>query len=254
MEVQEVIEGVEVPVEQVAAIEPEADKPKAEADKAEEQNEDPDSRTDKAIKKMQKRIDALTAKLRAEEAARAKEQEYKKSEPEKPLALEDFDFDENRYQEAVIEQKIAGAIKSREQKAKEEAQQSSKKEAAQKVFDKAIAEFDDFEDVVLRNAELVVTQTMAEAVIDMDEGYKVAYHLGKNPEKAEEIAKLSPTKQVIALEKLRGQLTAKIEKAAPKAPEPKKTVQESAAPNGLSDDMPIDQWMKLRAQTAKRKR
>ena len=78
MEVQEVIEGVEVPVEQVAAIEPEADKPKAEADKAEEQNEDPDSRTDKAIKKMQKRIDALTAKLRAEEAARAKEQEYKK--------------------------------------------------------------------------------------------------------------------------------------------------------------------------------
>lgn len=67
---------------------------------------------------------------------------------------------------------------------------------------------------VAQNPDLPVTTTMAQAITSSEIGTKVLYHLGKNPDEAARIAKLSPVAQVRAIGKIEASLEASAAAAA----------------------------------------
>lgn len=59
----------------------------------------------------------------------------------------------------------------------------------------------DFDEVVM-NEDIPISQHMGAAILNMPDGPKVAYHLGKHPEEAARIAALSPPFQLMEIGKL----------------------------------------------------
>jgi len=108
---------------------------------------------------------------------------------------------------------------------------------------------------VLDNQNLPITDTMVQSIIEMDQGHKVAYHLGHNPDKAAEIAKKSPYRQAIELAKLEENLSAKKTKkkttTAPPPTQPVKGQGEGTDPEPTDPD----EWMQwfYRQRRAKQK-
>ena len=102
---------------------------------------------------------------------------------------------------------------------------------------KATADHPDFAAVV--NADtLTITPVMAQAIQDADIGTEVAYHLGKNPDVAARIAKLSPVAQVREIGKLEAALTPREDTNTSEdddadAPEPQDTKPVSKAPKPI---------------------
>jgi hypothetical protein len=134
------------------------------------------------------------------------------------------------------------------------------------------AEHDDFDAVVNR---ILLPQTIsaqvADAIREDDHGPDLAYYLGQHPEFREQLSGMSAAGAVKALGRLSERLfpeTADEEedeneeavatpakpKAAVQAPAPIKPVRKpSPASTGLSDDLPIDEWVKRREAQLKRK-
>lgn len=71
----------------------------------------------------------------------------------------------------------------------------------------AVEKYPDFAEVAEADG-VSVTSDMASAMMAIDEGPEVAYHLGKNPSEAAAIAKLSPVQQVAAIGRLAARLNA----------------------------------------------
>lgn len=101
------------------------------------------------------------------------------------------------------------------------------------IHQRGIEEFDDFADAVKTLGDVgILTNQFLDLVTDLDEGQKILHHLGKNPEEADKLGKLSPAKQALALAKLEASLKepAKVkekEKTVSKAPDPIKTLETS---------------------------
>ena len=111
---------------------------------------------------------------------------------------------------------------------------------------KASEKYDDYFEVV-RDEDLQVSQTMADAIMQMDDGTDVAYHLGTHPDESARIAQLQPMAQVIEL----GRIAAKLSRPKPKsttAPNPPKTVKSNSAPQALTlaTAKTMDDYAKLR--------
>jgi hypothetical protein len=74
-------------------------------------------------------------------------------------------------------------------------------------------------DVVTRNPNVTITPAMAEIIRDSDVGPDLAYHLGKNPMEAAQIAALPANRQAVELGKLEARITTpKALPAQPPAP------------------------------------
>lgn len=82
---------------------------------------------------------------------------------------------------------------------------------------------DDYDKVVSAAAEVTVTDTMGQAILESEQGAELVYHLAKNPDEARRIAALPRTSQAREL----GKIEARLEPAETPKP-PKKT---TAAPN-----------------------
>lgn len=76
-------------------------------------------------------------------------------------------------------------------------------------------EFADFDEVAL-NRDLLISEHMTPAILEVENGPDVLYHLGKHPEEAARIAALPPLRQVTEI----GKLSARLE--APTAPPPRR--------------------------------
>ena len=97
---------------------------------------------------------------------------------------------------------------------------------------KASEKYDDYFEVV-RDEDLQITQAMASAIKQMDDGADVAYHLGMHPEESARIAQLTEDGQKIEL----GRIAAKLSRPKPKstaAPNPPKTVKANTAPQSMT--------------------
>lgn len=98
-----------------------------------------------------------------------------------------------------------------------EAQQRSQDEVVQSWNQKrtaAIEKYPDFAEVA-ESGEVAITLPMRDALLALDDGTEIAYHLGKNPQEAERIAKLTPVRQVAEIGRIAAQLA-----APPPAPPP----------------------------------
>lgn len=221
---------------------------------------------------VQKRINELTAKARAAER-RAEEVErqlqelqQRPKEPEsqaKPSIDQFQNYDE--YVEALADWKTDQKLSARDKAASErQAKQSAQREhetfrtRVESQVDQGRSEFDDFDDVVIQNPDLPVSPTMAQALVEMEEGHKVAYYLGKNPEEAADIASMSPTRQAIALGRIEAKLAVKPPaKTVSNAPEPIGSKLNGGASPGKADPSKMSdaEWAKWDAeQQAKKSR
>lgn len=137
------------------------------------------------------------------------------------------------------------------EEAKKLIQEERFNESCNKVFDAGKTEFSGDWDSSLRTFSMLggASQDFLEAVTSMDHGHKVLHALGQDPETAERVLSLPPVRMAIELAKIEASLSAPKPAPTPppvsRAPEPIKPVGSGrVAPAGLSDDLPIDEWMR----------
>lgn len=217
----------------------------------------------------QKRIDELTRNWREEQ--RRNEQLLslvqqqrpveppKAQEPVKLPSLEEFGYDEAKYQAALLEyaEKRAEAVVERRlsEVDKQRAEQTRMESfvTRQKEFAKATPDFDD---KVLRDPTLPITSAMRDVIVDSPAGPELAYYLANNREAAEAISTLPPHLAALEMGRIEGRLSALKEvrtrpvPVASKAPPPPPRVDDTASlpkvstTDPESDRMSDDEWVK----------
>lgn len=172
----------------------------------------------------------------------------------KPPSLADFNYDEGKYQEALLSFATKAAEKTvtaklseweRQQSVQRQAQTFKAKEAA------FAATVEDYADKVY-DPSVPISAAMAEAIADSEIGPQLAYHLADNRELAAKIAAMSPVQAARELGKLEAKLSAPPPKPVTKAPPPPPKI---AATDGEVDKDPekmsMAEWMKWREKQLK---
>jgi hypothetical protein len=233
-----------------------------------------DSAPAKAVKDgVQRRIDELTRNWRQEQ--REKQQLLEMLHQQKPVeptpavqsklpTLEEYGYDEAKYQvalleyadkraEAVVERRLTEADQKRAEQTRIESFVTRQKE-----FAKATPDFDD---KVLRDPTLPITHAMRDVIIDSPAGPELAYYLAENREAAEAISKLPAHLAALEMGRIEGRLSALKEvKTRPvpvvsKAPPPAPKVDQAEVPLERSqEDMTADEWAKWREKQLRKPR
>lgn len=170
------------------------------------------------------RIAAETELRLLKEQARPQPTDVASDEPRREQFNDYESFLEARavYKAEKIAEEKARKIIEESRKSERESQTRSEREAQVKAWnaqiDKARDEVDDFDDVC-SESDAVVTDHMSYAIMESDKGPFIAYYLAKNPQEAERISKLSPSKQAAAIVSLEDKVT-RPAKQPSKAPEP----------------------------------
>lgn len=176
----------------------------------------------KPAKGVQKRLDELTRLRHDAERDRDYWREMAlrsgaaKTEPE-PVQVEPTEDQFENYDDYLVA------------KAKHQALAELRSEQRQESFISAAkSKFTDFVAVVMR-PDLPVTQAMSEAIRESEIGADIAYHLGKNPDEAARISRLSPARQAVEIGKLEVVLSAPLAKPKDPPPPPIKPVSGTSA-------------------------
>lgn len=197
---------------------PVADAPVVEAPKVETPVP---AKTDDSLAKMQKRIDRLTWELRERDRQARPESKTEASETPKPPTRAEHEYDEDKYQAALLDFLSAKAeVTARDalKKEREQEAEATRKTSFQKRQDDFIKSHPEYREKVLENESLPITQEMAQVISESEMGPEVAFYLAENEDKAAAIAQLSPFLQAREL----GRIEAKLEAAkAPPPPPPK---------------------------------
>lgn len=232
----------------------------------------PPAETKGPAKGVQKRIDELTANWRNTERDRdhwrelalqkAQEKPVVPSAPQGKPTLEQFEFDQERYIDALAEWKLNEATKAAEAKRKED---ESKTAAAKRraAFDEKAAKYAadkaDYH-ALISDPTLPVSQAMAEAILDAeDDGPALLYHLAQNRDEAARIFNLPERQAALALGRIVAKLSAPpppVETPQiPAAPKPVPVVKPTApVDRGLSDEMSVKEWLARRNKEVAKKR
>lgn len=221
-------------------------------------------------KGVQKRLDELTRNWREEQRRAEQLQQMleralaQKAEPQPPAQpqqieptepkLEQFQTYEE-YVAALADYKADQKIKAWEQSVQQREQQKLQAER-QASFEARIknaeAEMPDFRDVAL-NPRLPVSDTMAEAIREMEEGPRVLYALGQNPAEAARIASLPPTVAAVELGKFAVKALMPQPKTVTSAPPPVNPLSGGIGTrNADPDKMTDNEWAEWRRQQLKR--
>jgi hypothetical protein len=215
----------------------------------------------------QKRIDELTWHRRNLErdvnywrdlALKNQQQPAVETKPQvatAPKKLADFNYDEDAYQaylEDVVADKAAAKAEARlREKQERESKESIRKDSMTKFREreaKIRAELEDYEDF----AYTAPIDNVTDIVMAMDEGPRIAYYLGKNPETAARINSLPAHLAAVELGRLDARLATEREQAKAKPvskappPPPKIDATEPAVdkdPSQMSD-VEFAKWRK----------
>ena len=201
---------------------------------------------------FQKRINKVTAdkwealkRAEAAEAKLAEVQQAKEANPQKPPTLEDFDYDDQAYQEALIDYKVENKAKSLEQKQQEALQEQSKAETLKRFTEnsaKFAADKEDFNDVLARVP--ILQPSVLNELMSLDNGPEIAYFLGNHSDIADEVIRMHPVAAGIKI----GEISRKLAEPKPiktsSAPEPIEPISSGGAvESDISDEMSMDEWM-----------
>lgn len=203
----------------------------------------------------EQRLRELEAKTKqpAEEQPKSDLTESEKSDTkEGPPKPEDFDYGEldPRYVEALVAHQTRATLAEFQKEQAETARKKAAEQQAQEFLQKyeqrvaeGAAEFDDFEDVVVKRAErgeYPLSQTVAELAVGSEVGHKVMYHLAKNLDEAKKIDSLDPVQQAVAFGRLEARFSsgkdAPKTTRAPKAPPPTQQARGSGGKFQVSPD------------------
>ena len=210
---------------------------------------------------FQKRIDQLTRNNR--ELATRLEQAIGKLEtvvrpeplPEAPIGKPDLDSF------ATYEEYI-GALSKWEVRRERQAEKTADAARAQKadiatkaqrfedLCEEVRKEVPDFDEIAF-DPLLKLTNMMVETIQESDIGPRILLHLQKNRAEAKRIAGLSHIAQIKEVGRIEERLQSRAA-ATSKAPDPISPLRSNNNPmTGLRDDLPIDQWMKVRQKQSK---
>lgn len=203
---------------------------------------------------FQKRIDKLTRQV-YEQAAIIEALKAAKPEAgdDKEPKRDDFE-DLESYQKALAEHTARRVLREHqesEKKSREESrarsEQARRLQAWEAHAEKIAAKHEDGEDVAGHFVSSVELHPYAlDAILESELGSEIAYYLGKHDEEAARIAKLSPARQASEIGKLEAKLS-EAQKKVSSAPAPIDPVKgKGAAETGLSNDLPMQEWIKRR--------
>jgi hypothetical protein len=226
---------------------------------SEEQAESKVFTQEEVDKIVQKRLSKLERKLerqQIEQETRAKvQQEQQVAVPEDIPKPKESDFEVySDYLEALSDWKVDVKLRQRDieqaTKAQRESQKSTQeREAArqQELIEKGEEKYDDFEEVIKADRN-EYSRAAYLAMLESDISAELLYHLASNPEEGKRIAALPAFAQAKEIGKLEDKLLAKPKKQISKAPEPINPVTSGKASNDtvLSDDLPLDEWVRRR--------
>jgi len=201
-------------------------------------------------KKVQKRINKLTKKMRTAEREnefnkkRADELEKKLKEydfevpgDDKPLKV-DFD-DEDEYIEALTDWKIEKKLGKTQQIAAKDEQIEAEQDAVKESYgelDNAIdsgkEKYEDFTDLVM-DKDLVISSEVTQILLDTEIPEDIMYYLASNPEESERISNLDPLRVAKEIGKIENSLIT-AEKNEVKKLVKKKVKKQSKAPAPIS--------------------
>lgn len=237
-------EATDESVEQEESQQPEVQEAEtAEAEKPSGEEETPDPEREKKKSAFQERISELTRQRReAEREAQELRQRLEEIQSQEPEAdprpkLEEFEYDEDRYAEALDDwytrQNQRAAQQARAQEFQQEAQRKAQKaqETMIQTFQERSNEFaEEHEDYyqTIQNPAFVQGQAMTQAILTSENGPALAYHLGKNTQVANEINNMPPAQALMELGKLEAKLSQHVAPKSSKAPDPIKPVGDKA--------------------------
>jgi hypothetical protein len=187
------------------------------------------------------------------------EQPEAPAEPQAP-SVEQFD-DYDQYVGAVAQYNAQMALREENKRIQaEQAEQQKQQQMAQiaqnyqQKESEARSEFEDYDEVV-RNPNLPINTVMAQVIQRSDVGPQVAYYLGKNPQVADQISKLSPLDAVKQLAVIETNLSKEPDVAPPPKPvEPVSTLGSGEQTKIDPEKMTMDQWLEWRNKNAKSRR
>lgn len=192
-----------------------------------EQEVTPDEQTTEEVmsERAQKRFNKITAekyaeKQRADELQRKlDEAEAKRETVSGAPKLEDFDYDDGNYQAALIKHQVAEAVNA-ERLADRQQSANAQAAEAQRAFNERIAALNkpDFEEVAKTIPQL--PSGVAAALVELENGADLIYHLGSNRDLSEKVAGMSPHMALMEIGRLSDKLAAKPNIKLSAAPEP----------------------------------
>lgn len=244
-----------------------ADEPTGEAEESEKKEaEEKEERRSNVSKRLKQKTDqvreaesrAAAAERRAELAEqRLKEATGERDAPKRPT-LKDFDYDEDRFQEALEDYQAQVAERANrrvqiqnEKDAAAEAQRELK-EAVQARFKERVSAFEidhaDYNQFVTNNPNFVQAPHVASALMVDENGPAVAYHLA-HPQNAQTLDDLNRGNPVDAILKI-GALSERLKAPEPnlitKAPNPPKVTTPQGKAEKTLDDMPPEEYRRHR--------
>jgi hypothetical protein len=243
-------------------------KPEAEGEKEEGEGEKPESKNysqdevDRIVRKA-KRNAAYLARKEAEAdlyrqmATRPAQQQEAAQQTDEAPKRESFDSYEE-YLEARADwradQKVKAALAEQQQRVQQSTQHATAQQQGQQFqaqVEKARTAIADFDDVV-STADIPISQTMREAILESEVGALLTYHLAKHPAEATRIATLSPTGQAKALGVIEADLQRKAAPQVSKAPTPITPISGGARTTSDPSKMSMDDYAAWRKKTGAR--
>jgi hypothetical protein len=170
--------------------------------------------------------------------------EVKAPEPQALKKLADFNYDEEKYAEYVADvaaDRAATKIRTEQERDKTESSRRSNQSKFREREAALKGEIEDYEDIAYTAP---IQDHVADLVMSMDEGPRVAYFLGKNPETAAKLSALPPLEAAKELGRIETRLAYEREQAKAKPvskappPPPKIDATEPAidkSPSEMSD-------------------
>lgn len=210
-----------------------------------------ETKEDHATEAVQKRINKITAEKYAEQRradelqAKLDAKENKPTLPADAPKLEDFDYDETKHQEALIDYRVQKALENRSQVERNNQVKLARQETATKFASeeaKYATEHPEYvEDV--NNLPKFNEETL-NAIYEL--GPQVTHYLAKNLDKAFDIANANPLQAAVKLGQISAVLTGDKKEVKPSnAPEPVRTIVGGATVSKDMDDMSMDEIMAL---------
>lgn len=242
------LDGIAENTEQETGAEPEPQEP---------EQQQPQEPTETPETGYQKRINRLTAeKYEFKRRAETFEQELAKYRNESPATtsqsvptLEQFDYDDAKYQEALIDYKVSQRMQQAQaQQEHYRKQQTAQQKAADFARKVAAANIPDYAETIDQLSQAVYLPPEAiEAIQQLDNGPHVAYYLGKHLDIADSVASRGAIGAALEIGRISAQLATKNNKTAAisKAPDPIKPIHGGGTGSKSQFDMTMEEIMAL---------
>lgn len=162
---------------------------------------------------------------------------------EKPTADQFDTYDE--YIEALTDWKVEQTVSKTSQKAIQQAEQMQRQQSWMEKVETVASSIPDYAEVV-HSSEVEIAPHVQDALLDSDKGPELAYHMARNPEFADRLNRMSPTKAALELGRLELSLAAPA-KPATKAPPPANPIRPSTTLSPDPAKMSMDEYVKWRA-------